>query len=82
VERGHGQELPHCPLCLAKLDDVKYHKCSAGAAAHASVSTKFRPLHMYCAASALKVPSYYRQRDFECEVVASSYHSRATDANA
>lgn len=33
VERGHGQELPVCPLCQAKLDDVKYHKCSAGAAA-------------------------------------------------
>jgi hypothetical protein len=38
VERGHGEELPHCPLCLASLDDVKYHKCSAGPAAQASVS--------------------------------------------
>jgi hypothetical protein len=36
VERGHGQELPHCPLCLARLDDVKYHKCSAGPAAQAA----------------------------------------------
>jgi hypothetical protein len=36
VERGHGQELPHCPLCLAKLDDVKYHKCAAGPAAQAN----------------------------------------------
>jgi hypothetical protein len=36
VERGHGQELPHCPLCLVKLDDVKYHKCSAGPAAQAA----------------------------------------------
>jgi len=32
VERGHGQELPFCPLCNLDLRDVKYHKCAAGPA--------------------------------------------------
>lgn len=38
VERGHGMELPFCPLCNLDLRDVKYHKCAAGPAAAAPVS--------------------------------------------
>lgn len=55
VERGHGEELPHCPLCLASLDDVKYHKCSAGPAAQASVSDF--GIALRCAAGFCRVTS-------------------------
>jgi hypothetical protein len=29
IERGHGEELPFCPLCNADLKKVRYHKCTA-----------------------------------------------------
>lgn len=30
VERGHGIELPICPVCKTDLNGVRYHKCTAG----------------------------------------------------
>ncbi|WIA14462.1 hypothetical protein OEZ85_002987 [Tetradesmus obliquus] len=40
VERGHGMELPFCPLCNLDLRDVKYHKCAAGPAAAAPARSR------------------------------------------
>lgn len=78
VERGHGQELPHCPLCLAKLDDVKYHKCAAGLAAQANPVSYKQLIHfgptLLRYRHSQSLPSLLRH--LRCEV--GSYYPKVT----
>lgn len=65
-ERGHGQELSHCPLCDAKLMPGKHHiQCTGSRAKTAQVGAVPPPWWAAkCLAPSSAIYSFFRDKFF------------------